>query len=82
MHFDCIMSSIIENALIVFTDRRLFWVIAPGIPLLTECESEQFYCNQTIFVPNDVFFFESFMFQNTCLITNMTSSFGIECIPG
>ena len=71
-----------EYSLLGFTDRRLFWVIAPGIPLVTECRSEQFYCDPAILVSNDVVFFKSFRSQDICSPINMTYSFGVDCKPG
>ena len=71
-----------DNALLVFIDKRRFWVIAPGKPLLAFCNSLQFYCDPIILVSSDSLFFQLFHTGDTCGNIDMAFFFGARCTPG
>jgi hypothetical protein len=82
VYLECQNKSTEDYGLVVFSDYRVFWVIAPGIPLLTECRSEQFYCNRTMLVSRSSFFLQDFEDGQTCGTVDMKFFFGVECTPG
>ena len=71
-----------DNALLVFIDKHRFWVIAPGKPLLTFCNSLQLYCDPTILVSSDSLFFQLFHIGDTCANIDMAYFFVVRCTPG
>ena len=77
-----IVLSLIDNSLLAFSDRRRFWVIAPGKPLLTACNSEQFYCDPAILVSSSSFFIQSFTTAQICGDVDIKFFFGVTCVPG
>ena len=72
----------LEYSLVAFTERREFWVVAPGRELLLPCVTREFFCDKISIVSTDNWFFQIFSPTDECGDIPMDFFLGIECIPG